>query len=605
MKRDFQGGSPKTLTDVPPRLFDLIPLYINRYSRRHDCLFGGKVNGKWVKYDGRTFKEITDNISFGLLKLGVRRGDKIALIASNCPEWNMIDIAIQQVGAVCVPIYPTISQSDYEHIFKHSEAKIIFISGRLIYNKITSMAKDTSSIGSIFSIKPVEGVRPLSEIIELGKANQDRAALNAIEASIKTDDIATIIYTSGTLGLPKGVMLSHRNILSMVRHLCPVYTVDETHDSISYLPLSHIYERAINYCHIYLGTATYYVENIGTIVNDIQEIKPKSFSSVPRLIERIFSNIIRKGQQMKGLQKKMFRWAISLAENFDETGRNNSFLYRKKIRLADRLVYSKIRQMFGGRLEFIIVGGAAIQPRLVKIFSAFSIPIVEGYGLTETSPVVATNSIVTGKIKAGTVGEPLSNQTVKIAENGEILVKGDNVFTGYYKDEEKTREAIDADGFFHTGDIGEFDDDGMLKITGRIKEIFKTSMGKYVSPALLESKICESPLISQIMVVGENQKFAGALVVPNFDYLRSWCNENRTAFTNNKEVIRNQKVISLYHKEIDRYNKEFGDFEQIKRTALLDHEWTIEAGEMTPSLKLKRKVIIEKYAAKIDRIFSN
>ena len=295
---------------------------------------------------------------------------------------------------------------------------------------------------------------------------------------------------------------------------------------------------------------------------------------------------------------------MSLAERFDETRRSNGFFYRKKLRLADMLVYGNIRQMFGGRLELIIVGGAAIQPRLVKIFSAIGIPLIEGYGLTETSPVIATNSIVTGKIKAGTVGEPLSAQTVRIAENGEILVKGDNVFAGYYKDEEKTREAIDADGFFHTGDIGEFDEDGMLKITGRIKDIFKTSMGKYVSPALLESKVCESPFVSQMLVVGENQKFAGALIVPSFDYVKTWCEENGIACKSNKEIIKNQEVVNCFRNEIVKYNKEFGDYEQIKRFELIDHEWSIEAGEMTPSLKLRRKIIIQRHAAEIGRIFS-
>lgn len=590
--------------DVPPRLFDLVPYYINRYGDHHDCLFGGKINGKWVKYDGVSFKEITDNISYGLLKLGVRRGDRIALISNNCPEWNMIDFAVQQIGAIIIPIYPTISQSDYEYIFRHSETKIAFIYNKLIFNKIKAIPEGTSLVGTIFSIRPTEGVKPLSELIGLGKANQDKTALEDIKNEIKPDDIATIIYTSGTLGLPKGVMLTHDNILSMVRNLCPVYTVDETHDSISYLPLSHIYERAIIYCHVYLGTATYYVENIGTILNDIQDIKPKSFSSVPRLIERIFSNIMRNGQKLKGPQKRLFDWAMLLAERYDETGKDNGYFYKKELKIADRLVYSKVRKMFGGRLEFIIVGGASIQPRLVKVFSAFGLPIVEGYGLTETSPVIATNSLVTGKIKAGTVGEPLANQVVKISDKGEILVKGDNVFVGYYKDDEKTREAIDADGFFHTGDIGEFDNDGMLKITGRIKEIFKTSMGKYVSPALLESKICESPFISQIMVVGENQKFAGALIVPNFDYVKIWCEENGTVFTSGKESIKNQDVISCFRNEIEKYNKEFGDYEQIKKFELIDHEWTIEAGEMTPSLKLRRSVIIQRYSAEIERIFS-
>jgi len=591
--------------DIPARLFDLIPYYISRYSGHHDCIFGGKADGKWEKCDGITFKETTDDISYGLLRLGVRRGDRIALISNNCPEWNMIDFAVQQIGAIIVPIYPTISQSDYEYIFRHSETRIVFIYNKLILNKLKAVIENTSSVEAVFSIKPTEGVKPLSELVGLGKANRNKEALKAIENDINTDDIATIIYTSGTLGQPKGVMLTHANILSMVRELCPVYTVDETHDSICYLPLSHIYERTIIYCHIFLGTATYYVENIGTIISDIQEIRPKSFSSVPRLIERIYSNIIRKGTTLRGYKRSIFKWAMIIAEKYDETGQNDNFFYKKELQLADRLVFSEIRKIFGGRLEFIIVGGAAIQPRLVRIFGAFGIPLIEGYGLTETSPVVATNSIVTGRIKAGTVGKPLANQTVKIAESGEILVKGDNVFVGYYKDEEKTREAIDSDGFFHTGDIGEFDADGMLKITGRIKEIFKTSMGKFISPALLESRICESPFVSQIVVVGENRKFAGALVVPNFEYLKTWCNENGITYKSNKEIIKNQIVINCLRNEIARYNKEFGDYERIKKIELLDHEWTIEAGEMTPSLKLKRNVIIEKHAAEISRIFAD
>ncbi|MBE6336672.1 MAG: long-chain fatty acid--CoA ligase [Lentimicrobiaceae bacterium] len=591
------------MTDVPPRLFDLLPRYIEKYGYK-DNLFAGKVNGQWVKYDGKKFYEITNSISYGLLKLGVKKGDRIALIATNAPEWNMIDFAIQQVGAICVPIYPTISHDDYEHIFKHSESSIVFITNKNLYNKVADIIENTPTITDVFFIKPTEGHKSLQDLIDLGNNNIDVNRLKEVEDSVENSDVATIIYTSGTMGTPKGVMLTHRNIQSIIEYLCPLYPIDETHDTISYLPLSHIYERAVQYCHVYLGCSTYYVENVGTIVDTMAEIKPHHFSSVPRLIEKVYHTIVRKGRKLKGFKKTIFFWALDLAERYDETKRNNGWLYLQKLKIADKLVFKEWRKVFGGNLQLIISGGAAIQPRLVKIFSALGIQLTEGYGLTETSPVIASNSLTLGKLKAGTVGVVMGNQDVRIAENGEILVKGPNVMLGYYKDDEKTKEAIDEDGYFHTGDKGCFDEDGLLKITGRIKEIFKTSMGKYISPVLIENKIKESPFIGEILVIGEGQKFAAALIYPNFEHLKSWCNIKNIPYTNDAEMVKNKDVIMRFRKEIDKYNASLGDYEQVKKFEIIAKEWTIESGEMTASLKPRRSKIMKNYSDLIDKIYA-
>lgn len=588
--------------DVPPRLFDLVPRYIEKYGYK-DCLFAGKVDRKWIKYNGEKFYEKTNLISYGLLKIGVKRGDRIALIASNCPEWNMIDFAIQQVGAICIPIYPTISHADYEHIFKHSEASIVFISNKHLYNKVSDIITATPTIKETYLIKASEDLKSLQELIDLGNENKDAETLEARKAEVKNEDVATILYTSGTMGTPKGVMLTHRNILSIVEYLCPLYPINETHDALSYLPLSHIYERAVQYCHIYLGCTTYYVDNIGAIIETMAEVKPKHFTSVPRLIEKVYHTIVRKGQKLSGFKKTIFFWALRLAERYDETKRHNGWFYRQKLKIADKLVYKEWRKVFGGNLKLIISGGAAIQPRLVKIFTAIGIQLSEGYGLTETSPVIASNSLTLGKLKAGTVGVVMDNQDVVIAENGEILVKGPNVMLGYYKDEEKTKEVIDENGYFHTGDKGCFDEDGLLKITGRIKEIFKTSMGKYVSPVLIENKIKESPFIGEMLVIGEGQKFAAALIYPNFEHLRSWCNIKKIPYTTDEEMIKSKDVIMRFRKEIDKYNNTLGDYEQVKKFELIADEWTIESGMMTASLKPRRSKIMQSYADLVNKIY--
>ena len=601
----IKGKTVQAYSDIPPRTFDLLPRFVEKYGKKK-VMFASKVEGEWKKYISRDFVKMTDVISQGLMGLGVAKGDRIAVISNNCPQWNMVDFAVQQIGAILVPIYPTVRQSDYEHIIKHAEPKIVFVEGSLLLNKVKGIIEKAEHKPKVFVFNPVAGqltLRGLMVSVKIDK--KSLAALQSRKDSVSIHDVATIIYTSGTLGTPKGVMLTHHNLMSCVAYYGPHYPVPSSHKVVSFLPLSHIYERSVLYTHLYLGNSTYYVENFGTIMRDIADVKPEHFTTVPRVIEKVYNGVMRKGDKLKGMKKRIFHWAFNLAERYDETEKKINRAYRFKLYWANRLVFKDVRKAFGGRLEFIISGGASLQPRLVRLFAAMDIPIIEGYGLTETSPVICTNSIALGIIKAGTVGVPCGSVQFKIdPETGEILVRGSAVMKGYYKNEEQTKLAIDEEGYFHTGDIGEFDEDGLLKITGRMKEIFKDSMGKYISPALIEGKFTESPLISMMMVVGENQKFAAALIVPNFDRLKVWCEENHIAYTSNAEIIKNKTVIDRYRKEVDAYNKYFGDFEKIKRFELLDHEWTIDDGEITPSLKIRRKIIAEHYKDLIDGMFA-
>jgi len=604
-KKSNTPGTVKPFPDIPQRTFDLLPRFVEKYGKKK-AMFASKVDGNWKKYISRDFVKMTDTISQGLIGLGVQKGDRVAVVSNNCPQWNMVDFAVQQIGAILVPIYPTARMSDYEHIMHHAEPKVIFVEGSLIHNKVKGIIEQMANRPKEFTFNPVEGLMTLRGLMVSVKIDKKSlAALQARKDEVDEEDVATIIYTSGTLGTPKGVMLTHHNLMSCVAYYGPHYPVPSSHKVVSFLPLSHIYERSVLYTHLYLGNATYYVENFGTIMRDIADVKPEHFTTVPRVIEKVYNGIVRKGDKMKGAKKRIFHWAFQLAERYDETDEKNRKPYQFKLWLANKLVFKDVRKIFGGRLEFIISGGASLQPRLVRLFAAMDIPIIEGYGLTETSPVIATNSLALKVIKAGTVGLPCGSVNIKIdPESGEILVKGSPVMKGYYKDEEQTKIAIDEEGYFHTGDIGEFDKDGLLKITGRMKEIFKDSMGKYISPALIENRFAESPFINSIMVVGENQKFAAALIVPNFDHLKTWCEENHISFTTNTEMVQNKKVIDRYRKEVDSYNKFFGDYEKIKRFELLDHEWTIDDGEVTPSLKIRRKAIAEHYQDLIDGMFA-
>ncbi len=583
------------------RLFDLLPYYEDSFKPKEDVL-AGKENGKWVKYDIKTIRELADNISYGLLKLGVRKGDKIATISPNRPEWNIIDMAILQIGAIHVPIYPTISENDYRYILKHSEVRYIFVSGWELFRKIKHIVPETPNVKGVYTFKDFEDVPHLQELINLGRENVQAKKLEKIKAGIKEDDVATIIYTSGTTGDPKGVMLSHRNILSNVMNLYHVFPVDETSRAVSYLPLCHVYERTNIYILIYLGVSIYYAENMATIAQNIQEIKPHILTTVPRLLEKVYDKILAKGRNLKPVPRWLFFRAVALGEKF-EYGIKHP-VYHAKRKFYDKLIYVKWREALGGNMRVVVSGGAAIQPRLIKVFNTAGIPLLEGYGMTETSPVIAVNTFNQGESKVGTVGVPLKNVQVKTSEQGEILVKGSSVMTGYFKNPELTRETV-VDGWMHTGDRGMIDENGLLKITGRVKEIFKTSMGKYISPQLIENKFKESPFIDQIIVIGENQKFAAALIVPDFEYLKNWCREKGLVFEDNESAILKKEILARFKKEVNTFNQYFGDTEKIKKFELLNHEWTIDTGEITANLKLKRPYIHKKYATVINRIFKN
>ncbi len=583
------------------RIFDLLPYYEQKFNPKSDVL-AGKENGKWVAYDINQYRETVNAISFAFLQLGVKPGDKIATISVNMPEWNFIDMAVLQVGAIHVPIYPTISEADYQFILHHSEVSYVFISAGDLYRKVKHLLPEMPHIKDWYSFRDIDGVKKYDELIQLGNRHPMNAELERIKSSINPNDTATLIYTSGTTGNPKGVMLSHANLLSNVAAVHHIFPVDQFCKAVSYLPLCHVYERMNIYVYHYLGVSIYYAENMGTIADNIREVSPEILTTVPRLLEKVYDKIMSKGLKTKGFKKKIFLWAVKTGHQF-EPMENQGWWFGLKLTIANKLVFSKWREALGGKMRVIVSGGAALQPRLIKVFTAAQIPVLEGYGLTETSPVIAVNTLGNRGINPGTVGNPIKNVDVKISDEGEILVQGPNVMQGYYKNPELTKTVLDEDGWFHTGDKGVLSD-GYLRITGRIKEIFKTSMGKYISPALIENKFKESAFIDGIFVVGEHQKFAAALIVPDFEHLRVWCRKNSIKYTTDAEMILNKDVRQVIKKEIDLLNRHFGDFEQIKKFDLVDHEWSVATGELTANLKLKRAFICEKYKDKIETLFA-
>jgi long-chain acyl-CoA synthetase len=586
------------------RMFDAIPELLKK-----DIIsdaFAGKENGTWVRYSTQDFANYVNNLSHGLLNLGVVAQDKIAIISNNRPEWNFTDFGVQQTGAITVPIYPTISEADLEFILNDAQVKYIFVSSEELYKKVKALAAKAPSVKEIYTYNKVNGAKHWMEVVELGKNNPKPAELEAAKANIKPNDLLTILYTSGTTGNPKGVMLSHNNLLSNV-YACEKVLPDEIKTKkdwrvLSFLPLNHVYERMLMTAYILGSASVYYAESIDTIGENLKEVKPDGFASVPRIFEKVYEKIMATGATLTGLKRKIFDWSIALGFEYELEGK--SWWYHKKLNLARKLVFSKWKEAVGGNLISSMSGGAALQPRLARIFNAAGIPILEGYGLTETSPVISTNSMHPNGIKFGTVGKVIDGVTVKIAEDGEILVKGPNVMLGYYNNPEATAEVIDAEGWFHTGDIGELDKDGFLKITDRKKQIFKTSGGKYIAPALIENKLHESPYIEQAMVVGEYQKFPSALIVPSFVKLKEWCAANAIAFTSNEEVIKNQKVKDLIVAEVEKVNAGLAQYEKIKQPELLAKEWTVEAGQLTPKLSYRRKIIIYENKEIIEKIYS-
>lgn len=583
------------------RIFDLLPYHEATFKPKEDVV-ASKENGDWAKYSIKQYREIVDNISYGFLALGVQPGDKIAQISSNRAEWNFVDMAILQVGAIHVPIYPTISESDYKYILSHAEVTYVFISGHDLLRKIDHILPEMTNIKGVFTYKDHHEHKHLNELIDLGKQNADQPQLEARKAAIKPEDLATIIYTSGTTGNPKGVMLTHHNIISNFKVCAYIPPFGEEAKAVSYLPLCHVYERMLNYLYHYLGFSIYYAENLGTITDNMKDVKPDIISTVPRLLEKIYDKLFATGHKLTGVKRWIFFWALHLSLRYELKGANGWF-YELKRKFYDKLVYSKWRAALGGKYLLMVSGGAALQPRLARMFTCAGINVLEGYGLTETSPVIAVNDLTENGRKFGTVGKVLKGVQVKIGDDGEILCKGPNVMVGYFKEPEMTHDAIDADGWFHTGDLGQIEPEGHLKITGRKKEIFKTSFGKYISPQLIEDKLKESLFIDQIIVLGENQKFAGALIVPDFTFLKSYCGVKEIPFTTNAEIILLPRIRKRFKVEVDKYNATLGETEKIKSWDLLDLEWTPESGELTPTLKLRRNFISKKYEPVISKLF--
>ena len=588
----------------PKRTFDLLTRMQNQFADKTDVI-AGKVDGKWKRYSVQEYIDYCNWVSYALLSMGIKKGDKVAIISNNRPEWNFTDFGISQIGAVSVPIYPTISREEYAYILGHAEPKLVFISDKNLYEKIKPVADQTPGISDIYSFDKIAEAKQFSEVITLGKemASSLEEELVKAKAAVRPSDLVTIIYTSGTTGFPKGVMLMHSNLVSNFIEQSFIHPLGPEAKVLSFLPLSHIYERSLTYHFQYKGVSIYYAESVGTIMDNLKEIKPEVIAVVPRLLERIFDKIISKGKELKGLKKIIFFWAVNLGLRYELNG-ENGWLYEMKLSLANKLIFKKWREALGGKIEIIASAGAPLQPRLTRIFWAARIHVLEGYGLTETSPVVAINNLSSREVMFGTVGPILKDVQVRIAEDGEILTKGPNLMLGYYKEPKLTEEAIDTDGWFHTGDIGTIIDGKYLKITDRKKEIFKISSGKYIAPQVIENKLKESMFIDQVMVIGENQKFASALITPDFQFLYNWASIHNISFLDNEELISNPLVFARYQKEVNEMNLNLSDHEKIKRFRLVSDEWTSKTGELSPTLKLKRKVLYEKYSDVISEIFS-
>lgn len=585
------------------RLFDF-PYYQLEKNNIPDCLVT-KYNGQWIKTSTQEYIDQANAVSRALLRMGVKKNDKIAVISSsNRTEWNIMDIGILQTGAQNVPIYPTISEVDYEYILNHSEAKYCFVSDEEVLRKINLIKGNLNFLKELYSFNEIEGCKNWKEVLELGVDQSNQNEVEACKDKVLASDLATIIYTSGTTGKPKGVMLSHNNIVSNVLDSSPRIPFEEgTSRALSFLPICHIFERVILYIYQYYSVSIYFAESIDKLSENINEVKPTVFSVVPRLLEKVYDKIYAKGVELTGIKKKLFFWAINLGLAYEPYGANG-WWYEFQLGIARKLIFSKWKQGLGNNLEVMVSGSAALQTRLSRVFAAAGMPVMEGYGLSETSPVIAVNDMRNRGFKVGTVGKVIQNVTVKIAADGEILCKGPNVMMGYYKDETLTNEVI-VDGYFHTGDIGEIDAEGFLKITDRKKEMFKTSGGKYIAPQLIENAMKQSFFIEQIMVIGDGEKMPAAFIQPNFEFVKEWAFRHHFAIgKTNAEIASHPEVIKRIQEEVDTVNEKFGNWEKIKRFELTPNVWSIDGGELTPTLKLKRKIIKEKYIALYNKIYN-
>ena len=588
------------------RLFDC--LAYNLEKNPIPDMLNEKESGRWKNYSTAEVAEMVDKISAGLLALNISKGDmtpekrdKVAILSKNRPEWVMVDLAVQQIGAIITPIYPTINVNELEFVLNDAEVKLVFVNDEETFHKVTTVKSKVPSLREVFTFEHVAGARHWKEML-VTPTEDIKSKIRSIADTIGYEDLATIIYTSGTTGTPKGVMLSHRNIVSNVMACIPCFPPGERNKALSFLPLNHIFERMVTYLYLFNGTAIYYAESFETIGDNLKEVKPQMFTTVPRLLEKVYDKIMAKGNELKGAKRKLFFWAHDLANKY-EINKALPLSYRIQLAVANKVIFSKWREALGNNLKCIVSGGAAAQVRLIRIFTAAQIPIMEGYGLTETSPVISVNRYDVEDRMFGTVGPLIDKIQVKIAEDGEILCKGPNIMMGYYKRDDLTKEVI-RDEWFQTGDIGTMVNGKFLKITDRKKELFKTSGGKYVAPLPIENKLKESIYVEQVMVVGSERKFVGALIVPAFSALKDWARANGIPNSSNAELIRQPKVTELYKDLIESFNKYFNHVEQIKKFELLPDEWSIETGEMTPKMSLKRKVLMEKFRPAIERIYA-
>lgn len=590
----------------PKRLFDCIEVAVEQAPDR--IMLAGKEDGKYRGYTSTEVKEIVNKLACGLMKLGYGMGDgtpegrdKIALIAKNRPEWVFLDLAVQKIGAVLTPIYPTIGEPELEFILKDSAVKMLFMNDAGYMEKLVPVLDKLPMLKTFYAFDKSEQMTNWTTLLE-GITEDDLARLAERDREIKNEDLATIIYTSGTTGTPKGVMLSHNNILSNVLDSMPCFPPGEDMRALSFLPLNHIFERMVIYLHMYKGNSAYFAESLETISDNLKEVKPHLFTTVPRLLEKVYEKIMAKGSELTGIKRALFFWAHGLAKRF-EINQDMGWWYNFQLNLANKIIFNKWREALGNEIVCIVSGGAACPVKLIRIFTAAGLTIMEGYGLTETSPVISVNRYEEENRMFGTVGPLIDNVEVKIAEDGEILCKGPNIMLGYYKKPEETAEVMEGD-WFKTGDIGTMVDGKFLKITDRKKEIFKTSGGKYVAPLAVESRMKESRFIEHIIVLGPGRKFVSALIVPSFENLNQWAEQNGLAGLDRSALVQNQKVLDLYHAEVNRLNEGLNHVEQVKKFVLLPEEWSIDSGEMTPKLSLRRKMIVSKYNPLIESMYT-
>ena len=588
--------------DQITHLFEIVDRHEKIFTAKPNALIS-KINGEWIPVSSKDFVEKVKQVSAGLHALGLIKGDRIATISNNRPEWNMVDHGMSQLGIVHVPVYTTIGADEFEYILRHSEPKLIFISDKHLYKTILPIKEKIAVISEIYTFDEVEGAHNWNEVLEEGKKLVDKRdeIIEKSRSEIQQEDLATIIYTSGTTGNPKGVMLSHKNIVTNLHSIGQSFDFTEKDSTVSFLPICHIYERTINYYFQHQGLSIFYAESMGTLTQNLHEVLPNVLILVPRVLEVVYDKIIGKGKDLTGIKKRIFFWAVQLGERFKFE--KNNWWYNQQLKLADKLVFVKWREAIGKNIRIIMVGGAALQPRLARVFNAAGMWVGEGYGMTESSPVIAANNPGRGNNMPGTVGKVLNDIEVKIAEDGEILTRSDCVMMGYYKEPELTKDAIDEDGWLHTGDVGEMVDGIYLKITDRKKEIFKLSSGKYIAPQLIENKLKESFFIEQAMVVGENQKFASALISPNFQFIHEWCSRHNIKYHDNKDMLQNELVVKRFQREVAEINKQLGQFEQIKRIRLVGETWAPHTGELSPTLKLKRKYLTGRYKNLIEDIY--